>query len=162
MSRLAVLGLGGNIGDAQQNIAKAIALIEEQIGQIDAQSSMYETGAWGVEDQPNFVNAVVGVRTKLEPLDLLAKCLAIEKQLGRVRIDGEKWTERIMDIDILYFEDEQISHPDLIVPHPHLTDRKFVLMPLAEIYPNFKHPILDKPTLDLLNRSKDEGRVKKI
>ncbi|MBD1423062.1 2-amino-4-hydroxy-6-hydroxymethyldihydropteridine diphosphokinase [Sphingobacterium chuzhouense] len=149
--------LGANLGNPATQLAKALEKIESQVGEIEACSSLYESEAWGVTDQPKFLNQVALVFTSLSPLDLLDKVQAIEDNLGRVRIS--KWGARVIDIDILYFNEDCIQHERLIVPHPYLPDRRFVLVPLSEIAPSFKHPKLGLTTVDLLAQCEDSLSV---
>jgi 2-amino-4-hydroxy-6-hydroxymethyldihydropteridine diphosphokinase len=129
----AYLGLGGNIGDVRATIRAALAALSEQGAHVVARSSDYETPPWGKTDQQPFVNACAVVETSLAPHELLALCLAVEKDLGRVRL--EKWGPRVIDIDVLAYEDRIIDTPDLIVPHRYMLERAFVLVPLAEVAP---------------------------
>ena len=129
-----LLGLGGNVGDAAATIAAALARLEESGVAIVARSSLYRTAPWGKTDQPPFVNACAVVRTDLAPRALLARILAVEIDLGRQR--GERWGPRTIDIDILDYDGLALDEPGLTLPHPHLTERAFVLIPLAEIAPD--------------------------
>lgn len=154
MSNKVVLGLGGNEGDVEQNLKKAHELISKFIGKIVLESSIYRTKAWGVESQPDFLNQNIQVKTELSPAQVLVLCLKIEKKLGRVRL--EKWHSRIIDIDILFYEDQIIKMENLIVPHPYIQDRNFVLDPLIEILPNYLHPVFKKTVLMLKKECKDQ------
>ncbi|TYR34178.1 2-amino-4-hydroxy-6-hydroxymethyldihydropteridine diphosphokinase [Sphingobacterium phlebotomi] len=145
--------LGANLGNPATQLAKALEKIESVVGKIEACSSLYESEAWGVTDQPIFLNQVALVSTSLSPLDVLDNVQAIEDNLGRVRIS--KWGARVIDIDILYFNYDCIQHERLIVPHPYLPDRRFVLVPLSEIAPSFTHPTLGITTVDLLAKCED-------
>lgn len=124
------LGLGANLGDRRETLRLAIAGIREVLDDVRV-SSLYESAPWGVTDQPAFLNAVARGRTTLEPLDLLDAAQAIENRLGRVR--EEHWGPRVIDIDILLYGSEIIDEPRLTVPHPYLTQRGFVLRPLADL-----------------------------
>ncbi len=131
----AILALGTNIGDRVANIEDAI----ERLGadgsiRVIARSGLYRTAAWGVVDQDWFANACVGVQTELSPHALLAHCQAVENGMGRVRI--QHWGPRIIDVDILSIRDRQIREADLIIPHPFIAERAFVLVPLRDIAPN--------------------------
>lgn len=130
----AILGLGSNIGDKAGNIARAIVLLTAT-GDIRlvARSRDWRTPPWGVTDQDWFVNACIGVATGLSPPALLARCQAVETAMGRVR--AERWGPRVIDVDILFFGDAVISAPDLVVPHPRIAERAFVLGPLSDIAP---------------------------
>lgn len=145
--------LGANLGDPVAQLAKALEEIESRVGKLEACSSLYESAAWGVTDQPAFLNQIAVVSTPLSPLDVLDNIQAIEHNLGRIRLS--KWGARVIDIDMLYFNDECIQHERLIVPHPHLPDRRFVLIPLLEIAPQFIHPKLGITTKDLLAHCRD-------
>src|SRR5215467_15197885 len=132
----ALIALGGNLGDARETLARAIAMLCES-GEIRllARSSDYLTPPWGVEDQPPFVNLCIAVDTALAPHALLARAQAVERAFGRDRSHERRWGPRTLDIDILTYDDLVLSDPDLTLPHPRLNERAFVLMPLAEIAP---------------------------
>ena len=130
----AYLGLGGNIGDVRTSIREALAALSAGGAKVVRRSSDYETPPWGKTDQKPFVNACAIVETSLSPHELLALCLSVEKELGRVRL--EKWGPRVIDIDVLAYEERVIETPDLIVPHRYMLERAFVLVPLAEIAPD--------------------------
>lgn len=125
------LALGTNIGDRHRHLTDALNLISTGIGKIIKQSSIHETKAWGNTNQDDFLNMVIRVETELTPLQLLSECQSIEQQLGRIR--EEKWGPRIIDIDILYYHDEKVNEEHLVIPHPHINERDFVLLPLREI-----------------------------
>ena len=124
------LGLGTNLGDRHQNLQTAINKLNE-IGEVLRKSTIHETKAWGKTDQPDFLNMVIQLETSLSPQKLLEKCLQIETEIGRERF--EKWGPRIIDIDILYYNDVNIDEPELKIPHPFINEREFVLKPLQEI-----------------------------
>jgi 2-amino-4-hydroxy-6-hydroxymethyldihydropteridine diphosphokinase len=126
--------LGGNVGDPAATIAAALARLEDAGVVIVARSSLYRTAPWGKTDQPPFVNACALARTDLGPRALLERILAVESDLGRRR--GERWGPRSIDIDILDYDGRAVDEPGLTLPHPHLTERAFVLIPLAEIAPD--------------------------
>jgi 2-amino-4-hydroxy-6-hydroxymethyldihydropteridine diphosphokinase len=156
----AYLGLGSNLGMKEENLNLAISKIENEIGQISKKSSIYETEAWGVEKQNNYYNMVLEIKTKLLPLKLIEKVLEIEKELGRVR--EKKWDSRIIDIDILLYENFILSTDHLHIPHLFLEKRNFVLEPLNEIIPNFIHPKLRKSIAQLSSQSLDKNWIKKL
>ena len=157
----AYLLLGGNLGNREANLKKAIELLNDKIGKVIAISSLYETAAWGKTDQPSFLNQAVSLRTRLTALEVLEYALSIEQELGRVRKD--KWGERLIDIDLILFGEEIINIPDkLQVPHPHMQDRKFVMEPLAEIAPEVIHPLLGETMLDICRNITDPLEVKKL
>lgn len=127
-----LLGLGSNIGDREKNIINALSLLNKKyLIKFLAISSLYETEPVGLKEQPCFLNIVCQIQTKLGPNELLEGCLAVEKDLGRVRM--VRWGPRIIDIDILFYHDEVVNSENLIIPHPRVMERKFVLIPLLEI-----------------------------
>jgi len=158
----AYLLIGGNLGAVKSNLRRARAAITAQIGPVSAASSIYQTAAWGLEDQPDFLNQVLIVNTELSATDMLAAMLQIEKDLGRVR--KFKNGPRLIDIDLLFYNDQVISSevPDLKVPHPLLHTRNFTLYPLAELAPGLVHPVLKKSVADLLRQSPDNLAVTKL
>ena len=157
----AYLLLGGNLGNREANLKKAIELLNDKIGKVIAISSLYETAAWGKTDQPAFLNQAVALQTNLSALEVLDLALSIEQELGRVRKD--KWGERLIDIDLILFGNEIINIPDkLQVPHPHMQDRKFVMEPLAEIAPEVIHPVLGETILSISRNIDDPLEVKKL
>jgi 2-amino-4-hydroxy-6-hydroxymethyldihydropteridine diphosphokinase len=130
----ALLGLGGNIGDVRAPFGRAIAMFcDNDAVRLLARSSDYRTPPWGVTDQPAFINAVIIVATSLPPRALLARAQDVERALGRNRANEQRWGPRPIDIDILAYDDLTIREADLTLPHPHLFERAFVLLPLAEI-----------------------------
>jgi 2-amino-4-hydroxy-6-hydroxymethyldihydropteridine diphosphokinase len=155
----AYLLTGGNIGNRLVSLQQACMKIEKQAGIVLQKSAVYETAAWGVTDQDLFLNQVLLVSTSLPPEELLHTLLHIEQELGRKRI--VKMGPRIIDIDILFYNNEIISTPVLTVPHPQIANRRFVLTPLNEIAPCFVHPVLQKTIAELLEICPDELEVKK-
>ncbi len=152
--------MGTNLGDRPAHLQQAIVEIERNIGSILNCSSVYETEPWGVTDQPSFYNQVLKVATTLDPLQLLTATLAIEKEMGRVR--AERYGARIIDIDILFFDDLVINTDQLTIPHPRITERNFVLAPLAEIAPDLVHPVLHQTISEIWTAGNDQLGVKKI
>ena len=149
----AYLLIGGNIGDRVAYLQKAKQLIEQEVGSITNYSKLYETAAWGIEDQEAFLNQVLVVETDLEADDLLNALLKIEESLGRKRTI--KFGARTIDLDILLFNNEVINNTNLKIPHPALPDRRFALVPLNEIAPDLLHPQLNKTISNLLEDCKD-------
>lgn len=156
----AYLILGSNIGNSLKILEKANALIQSNVGQIIKKSSIYESAAWGNENQPNFLNQALCVSTKLSATVLLKSLLEIEEQLGRVR-DGSKWMARIIDIDILFYNTDSIVTEELKIPHPYIHERRFVLMPMQEIASEFVHPQHKKSITQLLVECPDKLEVVK-
>jgi 2-amino-4-hydroxy-6-hydroxymethyldihydropteridine diphosphokinase len=137
---IAYIGLGSNLAEPRVQIEKALGALAQLRGsQLLAQSRLYRSAPWGVVDQPEFVNAAAEVQTSLSASDLMQALLAIERDLGRER-DGNRWGPRIIDLDLLLFGDAVIDEPGLHVPHPHLHERAFVLLPLYEIVPRLIVP----------------------
>jgi 2-amino-4-hydroxy-6-hydroxymethyldihydropteridine diphosphokinase len=152
--------LGSNLGDRQLFLKQAIKGIEN-MAEVVKVSSVYETEAWGVEGQPDYLNQVILVKTDLLPRAMLRKLLDLEKVLGRKR--NEKWGSRTIDIDILFFGEMVINDdPNLIIPHPRLHERRFTLEPLGELDNQFVHPVLKKTILQLKNELTDSLIVKKL
>jgi len=162
MSSKVIIGLGGNVGSVKNTLFKSILLISTKIGSITLQSSIYKTDAWGIEGQPPFLNQVIEIRTDLSPSLVLEHCMIIEQELGRDRVNGKKWEQRVIDIDILFYDDLVIDLPQLKVPHPFIQDRNFVLIPLAEIVPDYVHPALRKTILELGEICSDEMEVNRL
>jgi 2-amino-4-hydroxy-6-hydroxymethyldihydropteridine diphosphokinase len=156
----AVLGLGSNLGDRKKNLEQAAVLLADNGSLLLKESSVYETEPWGNKDQPVFYNQVVEIETTYNASALMTLILEIEKQMGRIR--KEKWEPRVIDIDILFFNDEIISTENLTVPHPHLHERKFVLIPLKEILPNYIHPVFKKTVSEIFNQLKESSIVNPV
>ena len=153
-----VLISGSNIGDRFGYIDYATSAIENRVGEILVKSQYYETEAWGFESE-KFINQVVVIGSKLEPLELLNELQLIEKDAGRVRFESDTYNARTLDIDILFYNDSVIDSEHLIVPHPHIAKRKFVLAPLVEINPDFIHPVLKVPVSKLFEECEDNSDV---
>ena len=158
---IAYLLLGGNLGNREDNLSRAISLIGLEIGEVVSVSSIYETAAWGKENQPAFLNQAVAVKTDFTALEVLQKALHIEQSLGRVR--KEKWGERLIDIDLILFGDAVIDIQNLLhVPHPHMQERKFVMAPLAEIAPEVVHPVLGQTVQNIYENITDVLEIRKL
>jgi 2-amino-4-hydroxy-6-hydroxymethyldihydropteridine diphosphokinase len=133
----ALVALGGNVGDARAALDKAVAAFCDGAAvRLVARSSDYRTPPWGVEDQPPFINLCLAVATSLTPRELLARALEVERAFGRDRANERRWGPRPLDIDLIAYDDVTLDEPDLILPHPRLFERAFVLVPLAEIAPD--------------------------
>lgn len=145
------LGIGSNLGDKEANLNKSIELINEIEGcEIVKKSSLITTKAWGNENQDDFLNGVVEIRTYLEPQEILKEIAIVENSLGRVR--EEKWGPRTIDVDILLYDSLVMYQDDLIIPHPLMHQRDFVLKPLSEIAPFYIHPVFSKSIIELLEK----------
>ncbi len=157
---LVTLIFGGNQGDRKALLDEAIKEMSS-IGKIEIRSSLYETAPWGFESENSFYNQIVVYNTELTPEEVLDKCQATEKQLGRVRT-GTQFSSRTIDIDILFCDSRIIDTPRLTVPHPRMAQRNFVLYPLNEIMPDFIHPVLGKKISELLLESPDTLKTEVI
>lgn len=136
LPHLLYLSLGSNLGNRRQLLQAAIALLGERVGTVDRISSFIETAPWGFESEHQFLNACVSVITKMTPREVLEATKQIERELGRTqKSTGGQYADRPIDIDILLFDDTQVNEPDLVIPHPHMEERDFVMIPLQEIRP---------------------------
>jgi 2-amino-4-hydroxy-6-hydroxymethyldihydropteridine diphosphokinase len=154
----AFLGLGSNLGDRQRTLQQAV----QEIGRLErtrltAISPVYETEPFGVTDQPMFLNAALEVDTGLAPEAILPGLLRIERELGRT--EGERWAPRVVDLDILLYDGLVRESVELTVPHPGLSERRFVLVPLCDLDPDLVHPVSGLTMADLLRSCRDRGRV---
>ena len=152
--------LGANLGEPYQQLENARAEIAFRVGSIERVSQTYRSQAWGVEDQPEFLNQVLYLKTQLSPKKVLQEIQKIETVLGRIR--GQHWGARMIDIDILYFNQEVIHLSDLQIPHPYIQERNFTLIPLCEIAPDYVHPVFKKTNRELLEESQDSLNVKPL
>jgi len=152
------LGLGSNLGDRQANLDRALEFLSQRVrmGKI---SSIYDTEPLGDSNQPRFLNLVCQAFTRLEPPALLALAKGIERKLGRV---GKSGTPRTIDIDILLYDDQVIDTPELVIPHPKMTERAFVLIPLDEIASDTVHPVTEKTMKELLQKATEKQGVLKL
>jgi 2-amino-4-hydroxy-6-hydroxymethyldihydropteridine diphosphokinase len=158
--KIVFLGIGTNLSDRENNLKEAITKVDQHIGMVALSSSVYETEPWGFQAENEFLNMVVKVETNLTPYGLIGRILMIESILGRLRVD-KQYTSRVIDIDILFYEDLIINEPDLKIPHPLIQERKFVLVPLFEIAPDLVHPVLNKSIKSLLKSCKDKTNIRK-
>lgn len=152
-----VLIIGGNLGKRELLLSQANNLLIENFGSPELKSKVYETAAWGGKSKGAYLNQVLVFRTDLEPMEVLKKTQKVENLLGRHR--EVKWGDRTMDIDILYYGDLVINFPEIQIPHPFISKRRFVLEPLAEVLPDFIHPLLKMTNAELLLDSTDESQV---
>lgn len=153
---LVFIALGSNLGDRAANLQAAIEALEPEVHTLKC-SPVYETPPWGYSDQPQFLNQVVEAETDLSPVALLECMKKIEVQLGRQ--ETFRFGPRLIDLDIIFYDREVIDYPPLIIPHPRLAERGFVLMPLADLAPDFRHPILGDSVSDLLSKVETDGII---
>lgn len=159
MNRIVLL-TGSNIGDSLSNLTIAKKGIKKHIGEINAESSIYVTAAWGKTDQPDFLNQILIVDTSLSSTETLLKILAIEEAMGRIRT--EKNAPRIIDIDILFYNNDKVQESNLEIPHPLIGSRRFVLEPLNEVLPDYVHPVSKKKINQMLLECTDDLIVRKM
>jgi 2-amino-4-hydroxy-6-hydroxymethyldihydropteridine diphosphokinase len=160
MSTITYLSLGGNLGNTIEIFLNSREILTKKVGKITQISSLYKTAAWGPIPQNDFINQVIEVETKLSAPELMDILLEIELQQGRIR--QERWGPRTLDLDIIFFGEQLISTENLVIPHPRMEDRKFVLIPMVEINPNLIHPISRKSIRQILLECKDECDCKII
>lgn len=147
---IAYLALGTNIGNKRRNMITAAALLAERVGDVLALSGFYETEPWGFQSENTFLNAALQLETSLSPLELLKATQQIEVQMGRTQKSNGTYHDRIIDIDILLYDDLILQTPELTLPHPLMQDRRFVMEPLLEIAPNVVHPVFKKTVVSLV------------
>ena len=150
----ALLCLGSNLGEREALIKRAEELIDKKCGPVTGRSGIYETQAWGSDSRLAYLNQVLEIRTSLTPAGLLNELLGIERELGRERT-GDRNADRLIDIDILFFNNLVTEEMELVIPHPRLHERRFVLVPLGEIAPGFIHPVFNKSVRSLLSECPD-------
>jgi len=152
--------LGSNLSEPAKQLELARTMLRSRVGKINSASSLYHTAAWGFTSQPDFLNQVLLIQTKLTASETLEQIMFIEKAQGRSRT--KKNAPRIIDIDILFYNRDIVHENNLIIPHPAIAARRFVLVPLVEIDPQLIHPVLEKTVHQLLEECTDELEVKRI
>lgn len=154
MEHTVYLALGTNMGDREANLRRALEAMAPAV-EVTQTSPVYETAPWGVTDQDDFLNQVVRAQTSLKPDILLSFLKSIEAQLGRE--DSRRWGPRLIDLDILFYDDLVLEMEHLTIPHPHLHERAFVLVPLADLEPELRHPVLNQTIGEILKEVDQEG-----
>ena len=147
---LVYLGLGTNLGNKERNLNDVIAALSREVGEVLCQSAFYMSEPWGFTSDNNFLNVVVLVQTNESPFDVLEKTQQIERNMGRETKLTDEYLDRMMDIDILFYDNLIVDSPALKIPHPLIADRDFVLIPLSEIAPDLVHPVLNRKIIELL------------
>ena len=155
------ISIGSNLGNKRQNLQHAVFAIDKQIGEITALSPIYNTPSWGFESD-DFYNACIKIESTLRPETILERLMLIEKNMGRERKQSDGYESRIIDLDIIYYGYEIINNDNLTIPHPRLQERKFVLKPLADVAPQFYHPIFNKDTRNLIQECRDKSKLTKL
>lgn len=156
-----ILSLGGNLGNKAKIFRETLEMIECQIGKIVSASPVYETAPWGFESNDPFWNQVLRVYTQLLPVDILSEIRKMESHFGRQRIPG-MYLSRRMDVDILFYDDLILQAVELVIPHPHMAQRRFVLAPLADIAPGLAHPVTGKTVLNMLEECSDTSEIRMV
>lgn len=157
MQHIAFIGSGSNLGKRDQQLLEARQWIDREVGRVIGESSVYQTSPWGGIDQPDYLNQVWQIQTNLNPFQLMATLLELEKRANRERT--QRWGARTLDLDLLFYDDYRIRTDFLTLPHPRIQDRNFVLVPLAEIAPDWRHPVLKQTVSYLAAHSPDEENV---
>ncbi|MCQ2608131.1 MAG: 2-amino-4-hydroxy-6-hydroxymethyldihydropteridine diphosphokinase [Bacteroidales bacterium] len=159
---LVVILLGANLGDKKEMFRIVEDLLEQHVGECVNKSSIYSSQAWGFDSPQEFYNQVLVIETEFPAHETLLRCQAIEKKCGRTRHANAGYEDRVIDIDILYFNNDIIDTDDLVVPHPLLHQRRFTMEPLCEVLPNYVHPILIQTNEQLLRSCIDKNEVHRI
>ena len=162
LKNTAYISLGSNIGNKIQNISFAINEIASSIGEIIKISSNYLSEPWGFDSNEKFINAVISIETKFNPTELIKELQIIEKKMGRIRSNKDGYIDRIIDLDIIYYNNDIINTSELTIPHPNLYSRKFVLVPLNEIVHDYIDPIKKTSLYDLLENCPDKNSLEKL
>jgi len=158
--KLIYLSLGSNLGNRKQHLEEAMKLIQSRIGVPEKMSMVYESEPWGYASDNSFCNCCLSLPTLFDPIQLIDQLLGIEKEMGRERGGGGKaYSDRIIDIDLLLYEDLVLNHSRLILPHPAMAERRFVLVPLAEIAPELIHPLSGKTIRQMLLECTDRSGI---
>ncbi|WP_068472238.1 2-amino-4-hydroxy-6-hydroxymethyldihydropteridine diphosphokinase [Saccharicrinis aurantiacus] len=157
-----ILLLGGNLGDIKTTLKHARDLLSNEIGDVIKQSKLYESEPWGFEHAQNFLNQVIEIETAFSARELLDATQNIERELGRKQKTSTHYEGRLIDIDILFFDDIIVDESDLIIPHPHLHERLFTLLPLNELWSDFNHPLLKKSISELSDECEDKCWARKL
>ncbi len=155
---LACFSLGSNLGDRVAYLERASLLLEQKLGRLFSLSPMYESPSWGYQSDLPYINSCLALYTIKEPLQLMEIALEIEKQMGRSR-QGKGYADRVIDIDLLLVDDVVMDHPRLILPHPRMMERRFVLVPLNEILPEKRHPISGQTISEMLEQCPDQSPI---
>ncbi|MDZ7743855.1 MAG: 2-amino-4-hydroxy-6-hydroxymethyldihydropteridine diphosphokinase [Bacteroidota bacterium] len=155
----AVISIGTNLGNREEHLKTALNRMQKHIGELCLKSSVYETEAWGFESEHAFLNMVIMIETELGPHELMKDLLMIEQEMGRQRQKKDSYSSRPIDLDILFYEALVLNDKELVIPHPRLHERNFVLVPAAEILPDHAHPVLNKSIRRLLLQSSDAQKV---
>jgi len=158
---LAYFSLGSNLGDRMGNLEVARSLMEEKMGRVEQVSKVYESSPWGFSSENPFYNCCLILSSGLKPADLMGKALQVEQELGRVR-EKSGYSDRLIDIDLLLYEDLVLNQPDLILPHPRMEMRKFVLLPLVELAPSLIHPVSGHTMAELLEQCRDPSGINPV
>ena len=156
------IGVGTNLGDKPKNIEEAYSLVENSVGKIRTKSSLYSSEPWGFESNEDFINSMIIVESKHAYREVLARLKMIEDKMGRVKMKTDEYESRIIDLDIIAFNDEIVDENEIIIPHQHLQDRKFVLVPMNEVDNEWVHPVSRLSISELIIHSKDDSNVFKI
>jgi len=152
---LVAISMGSNLGNRLSSLRKAVLLIKNEVANIIKTSDVFETPPFGITNQPRFLNACILIETDMPPLNLLEKLKKIEEQMGRIQ--RFKWGPREIDLDIVFYDEEVVNEPTLKIPHPHMHERPFVLIPLNQISPKWIHPTLKKTVEQMTSESQDSG-----